>query len=178
MSQNTHYTIRDAVPADAEKIIDMHARSWLDTYPNSAVGVTKEWVEERVADWHTAERIQKRREYIRQAAQSQDMFYKVALNEQGDIIGMACPVRDVESQHVGGLYVARGYHGTGVAQGLMQEIIAWADPTRPLELEAASYNERAKRFYEKNGFREIPGSEARHSDTIPTLKMIRKGDKQ
>ena len=60
----------------------------------------------------------------------------------------------------------------------MQKIIEWSDPTKPIELGVVTYNARARAFYKKWGFEEIPGSETLFDNKIPEIKMIRKGDQQ
>lgn len=174
----THYTIRDALPTDAEAITKMHAQSWLDTYPNEEAGVSETWVRERTAAWFSDESLTKKRERIQQALHDDNLMYKVAENENGEIVGMISPFRNEEVQRVGALYIAKPYHGTGLAQKLMDDIIAWADPRRPLELTVAIYNERAKAFYRKYGFEEVDGSEHIVHDKLPVVIMIRKGDRQ
>ena len=144
MIKSPNFTIREATPADAEAIIHMHAQSWLDTYPNAEYSVTEEWVRARTDSWLTPERLESRRDRIREALESPDMMYKIALDEKGVVIGFACPFREEGQQRVGGLYVDKTYQGFGLAQVLMDEIIDWADPGHPLTLEVASYNERAK----------------------------------
>lgn len=178
MPGDATWTIRDAVPDDAEAIVRMHKKSWLDTYPNDEAGVSREWVEKNTSDWSRPERLESRRNRIREALISPDMIYKIALNPKGEIVGFACPFRDGTEQRVGGLYVEKSYQGTGLAQSLMNEMIDWSDPTRPLVLEVAAYNERAKRFYKKYGFEEVPDSGQLHKSTIPTITMIRKGSQQ
>jgi len=171
------YNIRDARESDTETIMRMHAASWLDTYPNETQGVSREWVEERTGKWASQEKLASRRERIVQSLTDPNFMYKIAVSSDNTVIGFACPVRDKESQRVGGLYVDKAWQGKGVGGALMNEIIAWADPKRPLELEVASYNERAKAFYRKYGFEEVKGSE-RLYDVIPVVEMIRKGEKQ
>ena len=171
-------TIRDARESDAEAVIAMHDQSWLDTYPNDAAGVSHEWVKERVGKWRDPEKLEARRERIRQSGQGKDMIYRIAEDESGKVVGLISPYRNQETQRVGAIYVEKQYHGMGLAQKLMDEIIAWADPHRPLELEVASYNERAKAFYRKYNFKEIEHSEHAVHEVIPVITMIRKGDAQ
>ncbi|HSW92698.1 MAG TPA: GNAT family N-acetyltransferase, partial [Patescibacteria group bacterium] len=103
----------------------------------------------------------------------------VALDRSGNVIGMATPHVDSEGrQHVGSLYTDKHWHGKGIGGALMQKIIDWCDPEKPIELGVVAYNERAKAFYRKWGFEEIPGSETLFDNTIPEVMMIRKGDKQ
>jgi GNAT superfamily N-acetyltransferase len=103
----------------------------------------------------------------------------VAKDADGTIIGVTTPYIDENGiQHVGSLYTDKRWHGKGVGAKLMEKVIAWSDPTKPIELGVATYNERAKAFYRKWEFEEIPGSDMLFDDKIPEIKMIRKGDEQ
>lgn len=96
-----------------------------------------------------------------------------------DTVEQATPYRDENgTQQVGSMYVDKNWHGKGVGGALMQRIIEWADPAKPIELGVVAYNERAKAFYRKWGFEEIPGSETLFDSKIPEVKMVRKGDGQ
>lgn len=53
------------------------------------------------------------------------------------------------------------------------EWVGSADTT----LTVASYNERAIRFYQKNGFEIVRDSEHTYAGTMPVVRMIRKGEK-
>ena len=44
-------------------------------------------------------------------------------------------------------------------------------------LGVTTFNERAKRFYKKWGFKEIEGSESLKFDKLPEIQMIKEGDK-
>jgi GNAT superfamily N-acetyltransferase len=172
------YTIRDTVTADVEALTRMHAQSWLDTYPNEGAGVSRAWVEARTATWLSEENLEKKRARVQEALVSDDLMYKVAENEAGKIVGMISPFRNETIQRVGAIYVDKAYHGTGLAQALMDQVIAWADPHRPLELTVTTYNDRAKAFYRKYGFVEQQDSEHIVHDILPVITMIRKGDQQ
>lgn len=77
---------------------------------------------------------------------------------------------------MGSLYVSKEFHGSGVSHELMQKVVDWFDDNKPIELGVALYNERAKTFYRKWGFEEVPDSESLFDGMIPEVKMIRKGD--
>ena len=57
--------------------------------------------------------------------------------------------------------------------GAALEWVGSADTT----LTVASYNERAIRFYQKNGFEIVKDSEHTYAGTMPVVRMIRKGEK-
>ena len=50
------------------------------------------------------------------------------------------------------LIVARGFHGKGVAQCLMNKVLSHITSGKKLKLEVIHFNERAKAFYHKYGF--------------------------
>lgn len=56
----------------------------------------------------------------------------------------------------------------------MQKIIDWFDDSKPIVLGVVAYNERAKAFYAKWGFVEIPDSEVMFDGKIPEIMMTRK----
>jgi ribosomal protein S18 acetylase RimI-like enzyme len=85
-------------------------------------------------------------------------------------------LKNAEKQHLHALYVAKEYYGTGLAQRLMEMALQWIDPHRPIDLQVVTYNERAKAFYRKYGFEELPGTEEKFADIIPVITMERKGD--
>ncbi len=55
------------------------------------------------------------------------------------------------------MYVSRPYHGRGVADGLMQEFLSWAENhgAEDLYISCWSENHRALAFYRRYGFQEV-----------------------
>ena len=84
---------------------------------------------------------------------------------------------ETSGQRLEALYVDKEYRGQGVAQQLVDQAFLSFDLTQPITLEAASYNERAIRFYQKNGFEIRPGSEHLYKDVMPSITMIKPGEK-
>lgn len=173
------FTIEAMQPEDLDEATAMRRKSWLDTYVNEEAGVTREWIEERNHFQLLPENKELRKERFVKGVAAGNFAAWVARDAQGKIIGSTTPSIDSDgTQHVGSLYVDKDWHGTGVGAALMQKVIDWADPKKPLVLGVATYNERAKAFYKKWGFVEVEGSETLHDGKIPEIKMIRKGDEQ
>jgi GNAT superfamily N-acetyltransferase len=169
------FTIYEMTAEDIEPATRMRLQSWLDTYVNDEAGVTRDWIEARNKIQLSPERAEVRKARL----DNPDCMGWVAKDKSGMIIGAATPYRDEAGiQHVGSLYTDKTWHGKGVGGALMQKIIDWFDPTKPIELGVVTYNGRAKAFYEKWGFREVPDSETLFDNKIPEVRMIRKGDKQ
>lgn len=170
----SNYTIEPMQLEHVDAATEMRLQSWLDTYPNEAHGVTRQWVEARNAEQVTEERNRIRKEKFSTGMMTGTVAGWVAKTADGTIIGATTPYIDEEGvQHVGSLYVDKNWHGKGVAGKLMQKVIDFFDPQKPIELGVVTYNERAKVFYRKWGFVEVPGSEALFYNKLPEVKMIR-----
>ena len=167
------YIIEKMKPEDVEASTEMRLQSWLDTYINEEYGVTEEWIKERNERQRSSESAEQRVQALKEKGTGW-----VAKSSSGEIIGATTPYIDTNGvQHVGSMYVNKDYHGMGVGHSLMQKVIDWADPAKSIELTVASYNERAKEFYKKWGFVEVPDSETVFEEKIPEIKMIRKAVK-
>lgn len=175
MNETPQFTIEEMTADTVEQATVMRLQSWLDTYVNDKAGVTREWIEARNKQQLSPEKAAARKERLKNPNGAR----WVAVDTNGNVIGAATPYRDENGvQHVGSMYVDKNWHGKGVGGALMQKIINWADSTQPIELGVVAYNERAKAFYRKWGFEEVPRSETLFDDKIPEIKMIRRGDGQ
>ena len=171
-----HYEIREATLADIEPIRRMQALSWRDTYENDELGVTKEWLEVETDSWMTEDKLAKSHEMLSSVFENPDHFYRVALQAQ-EVVGLLhLATKEDGTKHLWGLYTAKRTHGTGLAQELMHLATEWIGDNMA-DLDVASYNERAKAFYRKYGFVEQPGIVDLYRDKIPSIRMIRKGEK-
>lgn len=172
MVKLTQPVIREATPDDVYAIRAFHAQSWLDTYPNDNAGVPEEWVREKWQDWDTEAKLTERRNLIKGFLADNDQLYLVAVVGT-EVVALVHASRHAEGQDLGALYVATLYQGSGLAQKLMQIANDFWDSDRPVELAVVDYNDRAKRFYEKQGFTKVPGSDYLHADKMPSIKMKR-----
>jgi ribosomal protein S18 acetylase RimI-like enzyme len=168
-------TIQDISADDLPELLAMHAKSWRDTYPNDVAGVSYEWVYERTEKWLTPDNIEKRKEDARSVISDPNALWKVAKDEKDTILGFIRAVRKDGTQYLGALYVDEKYHGKDVAKRLMDAFLAWENPAIPTTLDVTTYNDRAKAFYKKYGFKELEGSGKLHHEVMPIITMIRKG---
>lgn len=157
--------LRQAVPADAGRIAAVHQQCWRETYTLPAEA------------WETITE-QSRRTMWEQLLGEPGRDRKVTLAlADGTLIGVAWArtamdpgaVRDLELY---GLYVLTAWHGTGIGQALLDDVIG----VEPAWLWVAVDNLRAQAFYRRNGFRVDEGREqltAAAEAIIPVLRMIR-----
>src|SRR5664279_1034808 len=160
------------VPEDVPDMVRMYSQSWIDTYTNPDKGVTRKWVEARVAPRSTPENLERLARLIADTDPVRGANC-VAVSD-GAVIGMCRPYWDRNGRcHVGAIYVDKAWHGKGVGAALMERILDWVGPGRGVELRVATYNERARRFYNMWGFVEQPGSEALYDSHIEEVTMVR-----
>lgn len=172
----SNFTIHPQKPEDVSEVADLLTQVWLDTYPNKEFNVTRDWILQRRAIFGSKEKIAKRQQHLRQHSNNKKYSSFVAKDESGRIIGFVHMYIDDEGgQNLGAIYVLPEYHGKGVAQSFMQKLFEWADGSKPIKLGVVKYNERAKAFYRKWGFEEIPG-EHLFGHKLPEIFMIRPGE--
>lgn len=170
----SEFTIERMQPEDLEAVTEVRLQSWLDTYVNESLGVTHEWIENRNKKQSSPEAMDRRRQQMEEFGAGW-----VAKNSDGDIIGLTTPYKDQYGlQHLGSLYVAKEYHGSGAGSELMQKVLEWSDPKKPIVLSVVSYNDRAQAFYRNWGFSNIDGTEKMFEGVIPEIDMVRSGDEQ
>lgn len=169
-----HFVIHEQQVTDIDEATRMRRDSWIDTYTNPSEGVSREWIENYFAEKLSQEGREAREKRFVDAKSSDKFNAWVARDEAGRIIGATTPFIEQDgTQRLGSLYVDKAWHGKGVGAQLMQKALEWLDPSKPVELEVVTYNERAKSFYRKWNFIEIPGSEKKYANMIPEILMIR-----
>lgn len=111
---NPIVTIERARPEDAEAIADIQRRTWLDTYPNGALGITEEDIRINL-DGPNGENVSKRVERWRQRLEAgiPDSATFVA-RVDGRVLGYTSPHIPAGQHRVGSLYVLPEAQGMGV----------------------------------------------------------------
>lgn len=169
------WKIRQATPEDVVKIRTMHAQAWRDTYPSEENGVSAEWVRDVTEQWLEPNKMNESIEKLSAVFSDSTQFYRSAW-VRDEVIGFIhLLTREDGCKLLAALYVDKDYHGSGVAHELMAQAMDFIgdDDT---ELEVATYNGRAIRFYEKYGF-EIDHDGGLFKGKIPCLIMTRRGEK-
>lgn len=158
--------ITDAVLSDAQWIRKVQHDSWLETYPNEAFGITIESIQERVADFITPESVQRFVELLK------DPNQHTWIARDGDcVVGYCVAEKSKGYNQLKALYVLAEFHGQKVGKDLIEHALVWLGTDRDIVLEAAVYNKRALRFYEKYGFK--PTGKTGMSKDIPTVQLVK-----
>ncbi len=160
---------REPEPSDAEALGRMHHQAWVDTYADLLPPgyFDEHGPAERIGLWRTllAEPPPPGVRRVTVFAGGAEAVAWCVTGPGREHEG----VRPVRTEGLWGLYVARGHHGTGLAQ----ELLDWAVADRPAELWTAEGNERAIAFYRRNGF--APDGARVRDSRIPLveLRMVR-----
>jgi ribosomal protein S18 acetylase RimI-like enzyme len=105
--------------------------------------------------------------------QDESRLFLIARNKANqELIGYVYAAKESPEQDLG-IYILSLYHGTGLADALIEKALDWINKDQPISFEVVSYNERAISFYEKHEFQKIANSERVYLDCLPVLKMIK-----
>lgn len=168
-----HYTIVRPTISDSLELTKVHNQSWLETYPNDALGISREYIKDRVGNRLSEEGLKRRESAIQLSYESSSYFLRIAKDESGEIVGFIDG--EIKDGHywLDGLYTLTSTHGSGLGKELWESFLAWTHDSDVL-LSVAAYNDRAIAFYKKIGFVKKAGTERLFGDTpIPIVDMLR-----
>jgi ribosomal protein S18 acetylase RimI-like enzyme len=170
--------IHDATPNDADGIRQVQQHTWLATYPNTELGITREDIE---VQFHVSfEEAIQRRQAQRQRINRDPLAHLWIAREAERIVGF-CLVQKEETQNrIQAIYVLPECQGTGIGKRLLQTAFDWLGSQPEIVLNVASYNQQAINFYIKSGF--VPSGKPAHSGVtklpsgavIPEIEMIKR----
>jgi ribosomal protein S18 acetylase RimI-like enzyme len=162
MAQNTHY-IRTASERDLPTVQKLLGICWHATYDDI---YSSERVSAITADWHSLSSLNDQlakpySEFI--VAERSDGLAAMAYASQSD------PAFVMLHQ----LYVLPGAQGQGLGREMLAEIEAAFPDAKAIRLEVEAANEKAVRFYERQGFETVSRTEncAREESGIAALIM-------
>jgi ribosomal protein S18 acetylase RimI-like enzyme len=157
--------VRRARLDDAPVIAEVHVRTWQDAYEHvfGAERLTGVTVEQRLPMW-------------RQILQSAEQTALVAEDEDGYVIGWCTvgPSRDEDADgELWGIYVLSGAWGSGAGTALMAAGVEALRESgcRDVILWVLEDNPRARRFYEREGWRPDGTAESEYLGlTVPLVR--------
>jgi GNAT superfamily N-acetyltransferase len=157
--------VRPATPQDAEALAHLHLDVWDDAYtglmPQQILDDRRTAVEERVERWRTIlEGDGAGRTLLAVGPDGPVGFVSAGPGRDNDV--------DTELE-LWALYVRAAWWGTGVGYVLFEEALG----DRAAYLWVLAGNERAIRFYERQGFR-LDGTEDEHDEGLH-VRMVRAG---
>ena len=154
-------TVQPAEVDEVQAIKKVLSETWIDTYgPFLPAEVIKKVTEL----WHSPETLAAEIENAR-------VFFHVAKNEQGAIVGLLTAGRPSDDiVNIGRLYVLPGYQRQGIGGKLLEACAAAFPEAQRLRLEVEAQNEKGMAFYRKQGFEEVSRKEEKIEET--TLEVV------
>jgi ribosomal protein S18 acetylase RimI-like enzyme len=141
--------ILTAEPEEAEYIIRVYYETWLDTYPNEELGITREDIEISYKDAFKPEEVKKLKVKIGNGDES----VKRLVAKIGDkIVGVATAAKGKDNNELRTIYVLPQYQGQGVGKKLWEEAKKFFDPSKDIIVQVVAYNKDTIEFYKKIGF--------------------------
>lgn len=135
--------IEKAFPKDAKSIKDLLRKTWIQSY-SDVLPVEKL---EKITNHYFSEQV------ITDYCNDGDVFVKVARNTNGDPIGVIIAKRNKDILLISQIYIDRAYQGRGLGQSMIDDLLTYCDQIKKIWLEVGAFNQKAKGFYEKNGFK-------------------------
>jgi ribosomal protein S18 acetylase RimI-like enzyme len=171
--------VSTAQPEDARGFVEVIHETWLATYPNEALGITKDDIEERFKDSFTKEGLELRTKALANPSEGAAFF----VAKDGDkIIGICSIRKDAESNQLQSIYVLPEYQGQGAGQLLWEEAEKHFNASNDTIVHSATYNTNAINFYKKLGFVET-GKEffderfrMKSGVIIPETELVKKAE--
>jgi diamine N-acetyltransferase len=152
--------VHDATPNDADGIRQVQQYTWLATYPNAELGITKEDIE---AFFHasSSEEAVKRGQVWQQRINSDPLVHLWVAKHAKRIAGFCLAKKEGTQNRIQAIYVLPEYQGTGIGKRLLQTALDWLGSQQEVVLTVASYNQQAINFYSRFGF--VPSGRPAHS---------------
>lgn len=173
-------TIRHASEDDASDIQNVYYKTWLETYPNDEVGITKEDVEESFKDSFTDQKIKDFNERLKNIPANSKLLVAVD-TETNKIIALSRIFIREDYNQLQSIYVLPEYQRRGIGNALWFEASLYFDKEKDIIVQVATYNNKAISFYESLGFIDTGKrfTEERHrmpvtKIMIPEMEMIKK----
>ncbi|MFE9423964.1 GNAT family N-acetyltransferase [Kitasatospora sp. NPDC006697] len=147
--------------------------AWLETYPDPAAGIDREWITATCGHWAADQGASEWRGFLAKVERDPDGHFCRAVRDGvgGEPVGMVCGVR-AERVSLGPMYLLGPAQGRGLGGRLMAEFLEWAGPELPIALWVTEYNRGAVRFYRRHGFTET-GERQLWAGRLPNLRMVR-----
>ncbi len=161
--------IRLALPDDAKNIQKVFYKTWLETYPNKDLGITREDVEEIYKDRHDENKIKTFKDKILNMPNNSKLL--VAEHED-NLIGVCRIFLRDDFNQLQSIYILPEYQGKGVGRMFWSECLKYFDKNKKIIVHVATYNTQAINFYKKLGFTDTGKRFEEERHRMPISKVL------
>lgn len=144
--------LRKAKPEDAAGIQEVFYLTWLDTYPNAEVGVTKEDIESKFEKSFSEDSISELAYKLGNLPATTLFLVAVDEDEAGKVVGLCRIFLLEDCNQLQAIYVLPSHQRQGIGLKLWEEARRHLQDEKKTVVHVATYNKQAISFYEKIGF--------------------------
>ena len=142
--------IVDSTPQDVFGIRNVQKITWIDTYPNLELGITKEDIKSNFSKDNTKEGSRQIEGW--KSRYSDPNEHRWVAKDGNEIVGFCVVSREKSNYRIQAIYVLPSYQGNGIGRRLFDMSLQWLGNDKDIYVNVVSYNVNAIKFYEKFGF--------------------------
>jgi ribosomal protein S18 acetylase RimI-like enzyme len=173
--------IRAVTPEDYRGAMEVLYRAQLESYPNEALGITRDDIEAGFENQFTEESIRTGEERWRNYPENPNELYLIA-TQGNKVIGRCIVNRYPDHNQLDDIYIDPESQGKGLGRKFWEQAQDFIDPSKETVVMVLPYNERAIGFYERIGFvkdeymnHEVEGTVMESGAIMPApIKMVLK----
>jgi len=176
--------IRISNSDDVEGIRQVQKKTWLVTYPNESLGISRDSIVEKFAHDNEPQGKQKlERQKLRYLLTDRQVWVAEKIDDKTEakkIIGFCTALREGETNRLAAIYVDPDYQHQGLGTQMVKELLSWLGDEKDILVNVVSYNQPAINFYQKFGFKKTgregildDGAVLPSGEIIPELEMRR-----
>lgn len=137
--------------SDIAEIQEIFYKTWLATYPNKKIGITKKDIREKFKNRLSEKAIAKRTKEVQN--KSGNLLFLIA-KENKKITGVCILRKDKKANHLGAIYVLPDCQRQGTGMTFWKKARKFFDKDKKIVVQVADYNKKAIKFYKKLGFQD------------------------
>lgn len=141
--------VKPTIPDDVPQIQEVFYRTWLETYPNDEIGITRVDIEEQFKDRFSQEYIAKRAENLSKMPENQNFLVAKYL---GNVVGVCRMIIRDEYNQLQSIYVLPEYQRLGIGKMFWNKALDFFEKNKKIIVQVATYNVKTIEFYKKLGF--------------------------
>ncbi len=163
--------ITQATQKDISAIRSVQRQTWLETYPNKALGITRSDIADKFA--HDDSPAGRPLWLAERVAQFGNARYNAwVARAEGEVVGYCIAEKEQTQNRIKALYILPAFQKQGIGTALVDVASTWLGADKKIYINVASYNARAIAFYQARGFEKTNVSVSDEVATLPSNKVI------
>jgi ribosomal protein S18 acetylase RimI-like enzyme len=158
---------------DIQGIKDVYMTTFLATFSNEELGITMDDVRDGLSKVASVESIE--RAIIRSETNPNERLMLVAKDNER-VVGICECKKDNVKGYIPSLFILPSFQKMGIGKKLMNECFLFLKDMPEIYLTVESYNDNARQFYKKLGFRETGKTFSKHlvksGAYVPEVEML------